>query len=132
MMRHSSVLLIILIANSFGVMIPYENNTGLYYSAKENIAITCTGTIEDEVTWTHTNILKGNYTINAQTPYRKLLEIKNASVFNAGIYYCISTKNTNEFMRIFLLPDNSCFPDNGAHKKYTISVSNPGEIHVST
>ncbi|XP_065213226.1 uncharacterized protein LOC135840552 [Planococcus citri] len=127
MMRNSSVLLMILIAYSaysFGVMMPYTNNTVLHYSVKENISITCTGTNEDKVTWMHDNTVKGNYTINAQTPYRKLLEIRNASVLNAGMYYCVSTKNSYEFMWIFLLPDDPAFINNGDHRIYINSISN--------
>ncbi|XP_065213610.1 uncharacterized protein LOC135840823 [Planococcus citri] len=122
MMRHSSVLLMILIAylaHSFGrVMIPYENNTALYYSTKENISITCIGTNDDKVTWMHDNTLEGNYTIDAQTPHRKVLEIKNATLFNAGIYYCVSTKNSNEFMRMYILPDESSIRDYN-YRKFT-------------
>ncbi|XP_065224433.1 uncharacterized protein LOC135848453 [Planococcus citri] len=133
MMRHSSILLIILIAYlayCFGVMIPYENNTAIYYSAKENISIACTGTDKDEVTWMHANILKGKFNVVAETPYRKVLQIRNASVFHAGRYYCVSTNNINKFMMIFILPDASCFPDNGAHRSYTLSVSNSGEQKI--
>ncbi|XP_065222069.1 uncharacterized protein LOC135846732 [Planococcus citri] len=105
MMQHSFVLLIMLIAYSaysFGVMIPYKNNTKIFYSAKENISITCSGT--DEVTWTNTDRLEGNYTIDAQTPYRKILEIRNASFYNAGIFECASTNNSDDFMRLFIYP----------------------------
>ncbi|XP_065222067.1 uncharacterized protein LOC135846731 isoform X2 [Planococcus citri] len=110
MMRYSSVLLIILIAYSaycFGVMIPYKNDTILTYSAKENLTITCTGT--DEVTWMHSYNVEGGYTIIAETPYRKILQIKNASAINAGIYFCVSKNNSDDFMRIFLFADASCY-----------------------
>ncbi|XP_065222065.1 uncharacterized protein LOC135846730 [Planococcus citri] len=132
MMRHSSVLLTILIAYSaysFGVMIPYSNNTNLYFSAKENISITCSGT--DEVTWTTSFTLKKGYSkhrIIAETPYRKILQIKNASLINVGIHECVSKKNRNEFMRIFLYPDKSCYRDNGTHNFATVSISNSGEV----
>ncbi|XP_065208604.1 uncharacterized protein LOC135837307 [Planococcus citri] len=127
MMRHSSALLTILIAYSaysFGVMIPYENNTVLHYSLKENISVTCSGT--DEVTWRNTITLSRNYTINAETPYRKLLQIKNASVYNAGIFECVSKKHRDEFMRILIFPDASCYPDKGANPIYTIPIPNLG------
>ncbi|XP_065226055.1 uncharacterized protein LOC135849509 isoform X2 [Planococcus citri] len=115
MMPHSSVLLIILIAysaHSFGVTIPYKNNTWLYYSYKENITITCSGT--DEVAWRLGFFwMRGNYTVIEQTPLRKIIHIKNASIYNCGIYECVSAKNSDEFMRLHIMPDNTCYPHNG-------------------
>ncbi|XP_065222066.1 uncharacterized protein LOC135846731 isoform X1 [Planococcus citri] len=110
MMRHSSVLLIILIAYSaycFGVMIPYENNTMLEFSARENLTITCTGT--DEVTWKRSSSMRGKYTVIAESPRRQIFQVKNASVYHAGVYNCVSTNNSDDFMSIFLFPDDSCF-----------------------
>ncbi|XP_065221394.1 uncharacterized protein LOC135846312 isoform X2 [Planococcus citri] len=113
MIGRSSVLLTILIAYlaySYGVMIPYKNNTFVYYSWKENISITCTDDV-DEVTWTHFFAMGANYSIKVETPHRKVFKIKNASFYNTGMYDCVSTKNRNEFMRIYLNCDESCKKD---------------------
>ncbi|XP_065226056.1 uncharacterized protein LOC135849509 isoform X3 [Planococcus citri] len=116
MMPHSSVLLIILIAysaHSFGVTIPYENNARIHYSYKENITISCTGT--DKVAWRHIDAfwMKGNYTVIEQTPYRKILQIKNATLYHTGVYECFSINNSDDFMSLWVLPDNTCYPHNG-------------------
>ncbi|XP_065218777.1 uncharacterized protein LOC135844490 isoform X2 [Planococcus citri] len=132
MMRNSSVLLMILIAYSAyssGVMMSYENNTVLNYTPKENISITCTSTGEDTVTWIRDDIVKGkgNYTINAQTPYRKLLEIRNATVFHSGRYYCVSTNDGDNYMWIYLLPEYPAFKNTHPGKIYVTSLSHPEE-----
>ncbi|XP_065220710.1 uncharacterized protein LOC135845805 [Planococcus citri] len=130
MMRNSFVLLMILIAYSAyssGVMMSYENTTVLHYTPKENISITCTGTGEDTVTWIPEDIVKGNYTIHAQTPYRQLLEIRNASVFHAGTYYCVSTKDSENSMWIDLLPEYPAFKNTHPHRVYVTSLSHPEE-----
>ncbi|XP_065223693.1 uncharacterized protein LOC135847891 [Planococcus citri] len=110
MMQHLSVLLIILIAFSaycFGVMIPYQNATTIYYSKNENLTITCTGT--DEIMWKRANNETGSYAVITQTPRRKILQIKNASLVNAGIHLCYSATNSSDLMGIFLFPDTKSF-----------------------
>ncbi|XP_065221393.1 uncharacterized protein LOC135846312 isoform X1 [Planococcus citri] len=112
MIGHSSILLIILIAYSaysFGVLIPYKNDSYVYFSMNETISITCTGT--DEVTWFAAYSAGGNYTVKAETPYRKVLQIRNATEDHTGMYVCASTKNRKESMRISVHCDDSCFID---------------------
>ncbi|XP_065225934.1 uncharacterized protein LOC135849423 [Planococcus citri] len=132
MMGHSSILIIILIAYlaySFGVMIPYKNNTAVEHAWRENISITCTDDV-DEVTWTHSFTMGGNYSIKVETPRRKVLKIKNASLYNIGVYECVSIKNRNEFMRIYVSCDVSCWEDDPTVQGKYYETPGLGETYV--
>ncbi|XP_065204138.1 uncharacterized protein LOC135834235 [Planococcus citri] len=93
---------------SFGLHTSYANMSTVYFSARENITLICTG-YDEEVMWTVLCPSEGIYSIKQESGGRKLVEIKNATAYNIGEYVCYSTANKKEFVQIHLRPDDSAF-----------------------
>ncbi|XP_065204137.1 uncharacterized protein LOC135834234 [Planococcus citri] len=114
MIGRSFVVITILIAFSgyaLGLHMSYPNESFVFFSVRENITLTCTG--NEEVMWAVHCSHKGIYSMKEESPSRKIVQIKNATLFHAGDYACHSKKNTTEFVYIYLNPDDSVIESMG-------------------
>ncbi|XP_065209998.1 uncharacterized protein LOC135838342 isoform X2 [Planococcus citri] len=110
MMGYSLVVLTILIsysACSFGVQLGFNPNTILNFGPGENITITCSG--DDEIMWDVATTPTGKYFIRDETPNRKILEVRNAKLYDGAVCRCHLKKDENDFIKISILPDYERF-----------------------
>ncbi|XP_065208080.1 uncharacterized protein LOC135836930 isoform X2 [Planococcus citri] len=106
MTRNPLILFVVLIScsvSSIGLEIPYRNNSLLTLCInhhEKNFTIPCSDV--DEVEWLINTNTKAKNFIQVLAPNKKNVVIKDANMWDTGVYKCFSKNNPAVFMKVVL------------------------------
>ncbi|XP_065205775.1 uncharacterized protein LOC135835445 [Planococcus citri] len=88
---------------SFGSTLEYyrASNNSLYaLQVNQSCAIICSDI--NEVEWKLSTTNKATNSIHEENPYRKIVKIEKATIYDTGVYTCQSKRDPNLFIRFFM------------------------------